>query len=382
MEKKISLFLAILTLGFAQQIFAQDENASANESERWSDFLPLNKELAGDADLPLPFGIGVTGYWQEQDMKTKSIGLPDINLLDVKLGIGALAIPGGAWDNILGAILAPSPAPPSTLMFTAGDISGPGGILDGLGTALGGFPDSFGTTATAGKVESEVNNYNVRLDAWVLPFLNVYGVAGKVNGENKVSGIEVDLSGIDPNYKPFVGQLVPSSFTLDYEGSVYGIGTVLAAGKGRYWGTIDYNFTRANLDISTSEIDTHTVTPRVGVKGEAGGIKGSLWIGSMFQRTDERQLGSLGFPSTNQTLDFSSLVVDPGTGTPMLPPETLEADVNAGDISASYDVVLEQEKEWNFLIGGSAQFSEQIHVSVEGGFGNRQQVMGNLTFRF
>ena len=101
MEKKISLFLAILTLGFAQQIFAQDDNASADDTERWSDFLPLNKELAGDADLPLPFGIGVTGYWQEQDMKTKSIGLPDINLLDVKLGIGALAIPGGAWDNIL-----------------------------------------------------------------------------------------------------------------------------------------------------------------------------------------------------------------------------------------------------------------------------------------
>ena len=75
MEKKISLFLAILTLGFAQQIFAQDENASADDSERWSDFLPLNKELAGDADLPLPFGIGITGYWQEQDMKaSKNIG--------------------------------------------------------------------------------------------------------------------------------------------------------------------------------------------------------------------------------------------------------------------------------------------------------------------
>jgi hypothetical protein len=349
-------------LGFAQQLFAQDANASADDTERWSDFLPLNKEMAGDADLPLPFGIGVIGYWQEQDMKTKSIGLPSINISNVLAAAAADA--GATWP----IALATNPAA--------------GAILTGLRTTLATLPSTFDATATAGKVESEVNNYNVRLDAWVLPFLNVYGVAGKVNGENKVSGIEVDVSGIDPRYEPFIRQLVPSSFTLDYEGSVYGIGTVLAAGKGRYWGTIDYNFTRANLDISTSEIDTHTVTPRVGVKGEAGGIKGSLWIGSMFQRTDERQLGSLGFPGTNQNLDFSSLVVDPGTGTPMLPPETLEADVNAGDISASYDVVLEQEKEWNFLIGGSAQFSEQIHVSLEGGFGNRQQVMGNLTFRF
>ena len=102
MEKTFSLFLAILTLGFAQQILAQDENASADDSERWSDFLPLNKELAGDADLPLPFGIGITGYWQEQDLKAKSIGL-DLDLQGLATGLGT-AITG--WT-------------------TAGDITGP-----------------------------------------------------------------------------------------------------------------------------------------------------------------------------------------------------------------------------------------------------------------
>ena len=106
MEKIVSLFLAILTLGFAQQVLAQDENASADESERWSDFLPLNKEMAGDADLQLPFGIGVTGFWQEQDLKSKNISLI----------IPAFVVPT-IWE---------------------------------------------GTTATPTNVESEVDNFNVR----------------------------------------------------------------------------------------------------------------------------------------------------------------------------------------------------------------------------
>ena len=72
----------------------------------------------------------------------------------------------------------------------------------------------------------------------------------------------------------------------------------------------------------------------------------------MHQRVDERQLGNL---------VFSSL---------------------AGDIPVSYDASFEQENEWNFLLGGSAGLSKQWNASIEGGFGDRKQVMGNLTFRF
>jgi hypothetical protein len=77
----------------------------------------------------------------------------------------------------------------------------------------------------------------------------------------------------------------------------------------------------------------------------------------MHQDIDEKQIGNLNFP-----------VTVPVVGTVSLP--------------VNYDARFEQEKEWNFLVGGSAQLSEQINISVEGGFGNRKQVMGNLTFRF
>ena len=300
MEKKISLFLAILTLGFAQQIFAEDDNASADDSERWSDFLPLNKELAGDADLPLPFGIGITGYWQGQDLKSKNISLI----------IPAFVVPT-IWE---------------------------------------------GTTATPTNIESEVDNFNVRLDAWLLPFLNVYGVAGKVDGENRVSDINVDNNWAGHPGGPAVTgtldalalEFKNNGFKLDYEGDVYGVGVILASQWGKYWGTIDYNFTQADLDISTSEIDTHTITPRIGRSGELGNIIGSLWIGAMYQAVDENHNGQ----------------------------------INQGGLDIQYTVLNEQENEWNFLIGGTAELSKQWNASIEGGLGERKQVMGNLTFRF
>jgi hypothetical protein len=333
MEKKISLFLAILTLGFAQQIFAQDENASADDTERWSDFLPLSKELAGDTDLPLPFGIGVIGFWQEQDLKPKSIGLNaalDAAVFDLT------AVGGTTNENLTFAL-----------------------PLD--------------ATATAGKVESEVDSYSGRIDSWIFPFFNLYGVFGRVDGKNSVSTFSANFDNTSANYLTTVGNAAAASsgpttvgqasaaylagieqqFTqfpaINYKGPIYGLGGILAYGKGKYWGTLDYNWVRADLDISRSEIDTITVSPRIGVNLEHDGKKTSLWVGAMYQEIDELQVGSVSVP---------------GLGT------------------IDYEVKLEDENQWNALIGGAFEVNKQFQVGIEGGFGDRKQVMGNLTFRF
>jgi|TARA_B110000438_G_scaffold48409_1_gene48766 hypothetical protein len=314
MEKKISLFLAILTLGFAQQIFAQDDNASADDTERWSDFLPLNKELAGDADLPLPFGIGITGYTQEQDMLTDSISITAINpivaVIDTNVVDGFLALVA-VPDLVAAAALAADPTSSTTIDLTAD------------------------------KVESDVEVRLVRLDAWILPFLNIYGVGGKVEGDNKVIGTthatSAAVTAALTNFPP-----------ISYEGDVYGAGVILAYSKGRWWGTLDYSYTEADLDISASEITTHTISPRIGTTGNIGNLKGSIWIGGMHQDVDEHQLGTVPFP-----------------------PATVD-----------YDVKQHAEEEWNFLVGGSLNLTKHIEIGAEGGFGDREQVMGNLTFRF
>ena len=53
-----------------------------------------------------------------------------------------------------------------------------------------------------------------------------------------------------------------------------------------------------------------------------------------------------------------------------------------GTQTISYDVKQEAEEEWNFLVGGSLDLSEQFNIAIEGGFGEREQFMGSLTFRF
>lgn len=302
MKSKPAFVLAFLTFLPGSFLAAQEDNATAAEPEeaRWSSFLPLNKELAEGRDLPLPFGIGVTGYWQEQGMKANSIGFD----------------------------LDPS----------------------GLNPLL----TTISATATATNVESELDNYNARVDAWILPFLNVYGVYGEVDGENTASGLALDA--VTTATLTGLGVTLPSSFTFSYDGDVYGFGLILAGEWGRVWGTLDYNFTQADLDISTSEIDTSTLTPRLGVRGNLGGVQGSLWLGAMYQDIDERQVGNLLFPATV------------GAATVNLP--------------VAYDVRLQQDEQWNFLVGAGAELSEQWNLSLEGGFGDREQFMGNLTFRF
>ena len=169
-------------------------------------------------------------------------------------------------------------------------------------------------------MESDFDNYNARVDAWILPFLNVYGVYGEVDGENTASGLA-----LDPATTAILAQRESpaSSFTFSYDGDVYGFGLILAGEWGRVWGTLDYNFTQADLDISTSEIDTSTLTPRLGVRGNLGGLQGSLWLGAMYQDIDEKQMGNLLFPATV------------GAATVNLP--------------VAYDVRLQQDEQWNFL---------------------------------
>lgn len=268
---------------------AEPAPAAAEDEARWSDFLPLNKEMAGDADLPLPLGIGVTIYNQDQDLKSKSI---------------SLAVP---------------------IMFI----------------------DHGVISAENAKVASEVDSKSLRLDAWVLPFLNVYGVVGDVDGKNTVAP-GLDIVGAPAALAALEAGIEASGFTLDYNGDFHGFGAVLAGQMGEYWGTIDYNFTETDLDISSSEIETHTITPRIGRSGTLGNAKGSLWIGAMRQKIDE---------------DFNG-------------------EMTFGGLDIGYKVKNEQEDEWNFLVGGSIELDEQADFALEAGFGDREQLMGSLTIRF
>ncbi|MCQ1872643.1 hypothetical protein NOH57_25670, partial [Escherichia coli] len=84
-------------------------------------------------------------------------------------------------------------------------------------------------------------------DAWVFPFMNLYGLLGKTTGQS-VSDIRVRTP-------LFTGGAFPGGgtqylkFRLDFQGSTYGVGTSLVGGMNNWFTSLDANYTQTRFDI-------------------------------------------------------------------------------------------------------------------------------------
>lgn len=109
------------------------------------------------------------------------------------------------------------------------------------GLALGNHAiptDTF--SIDAGHTREQSKTENLRLDMWVFPFLNIYGLVGHTRGSS-VSNESVDAApsrytGVDRIIASSVHQLYQSGelqdvdFTLDFKGTTRGTGITLAGG--------------------------------------------------------------------------------------------------------------------------------------------------------
>jgi len=259
-----------------------------------SDSLPLGKSLAAGHELPLPLGISANVFFMEQDMEAQSIA---VDIPPLPLPTGPLQLPPGL-------------------------------------------------PAESAKLESRVTTTTAKIDAWVLPFLNVYGVAGYVDGETTASGFSV--GGLPPE----LASLLPNSFAIAYSGSTYGVGGTLAAGYNQFFASLDANYTESDLDIGDSTIEAFVISPRIGITGDLGGLNGALYVGAMYQDVDEQQNGTVKFPIM-------------GTSVPV-----------------GYDVISAAKEEWNYLVGANLKASESWNYGIEVGFSDRTHVMATLNYRF
>ena len=291
------------------------------QADGLSDSLPLGKSLAAGQELPLPLGISANVFFLEQNMEAQSIA---IDLPPLSLPTGLLELPPGV-------------------------------------------------PAKATKLESRATSTTAKIDAWVLPFLNVYAVAGYVDGETSASGFslqsftseaffglpssaltqpqEAQLKGINDAIAGLAPYL-PDSFPLTYSGPVYGGGVTMAAGYNQFFASVDANYTESDLDIGDSTIEAFVISPRVGITGELGGLSGSLYVGAMYQDVDENQNGPASISLGGQS------------------------------VPVHYDVISQAEDEWNYLVGANLKASESWHYGIEVGFSKRTHVMATLNYRF
>ncbi|WP_066014316.1 hypothetical protein [Endozoicomonas atrinae] len=197
------------------------------------------------------------------------------------------------------------------------------------------------------RVEDDSQVSNIRLDAWVLPFMNVYLMAGYMEGKTLVDSTTV----FDPTPN-FPGGELSTSMTMyqKYYGINWGLGATLVYGKGPWVTTLDINASRAELNVVRSRVNAVMVTPRIGYTSRIGGFPVTWMAGVSYLWLDQRI-------TVEQQL--------PGVSEPMV----LELDVKA-------------DNPWSPTLGATIQFSNEFQGVLEAGFDGRQMLIGSLVYRF
>jgi hypothetical protein len=180
-----------------------------------------------------------------------------------------------------------------------------------------------------GKIENTATQFGVKADLWVLPFWNIHGILGTVDGTTIVN--------------PAVPLFDP--IEVNYDGVVYGVGSTLGYGQDWWFASVTGVITETELDSGMASVKSWLVTPKIGVRGE----KFEMWIGATFQHVDEQQSGVFNVPNLGMAI---------------------------------YDIELEAAELWNGQLGVRYAVTDSIFVTVEGGFGNRESILGHVEFRF
>ncbi len=183
------------------------------------------------------------------------------------------------------------------------------------------------------KVDNDTTSSHVALDYWVLPFLNVFVLGGKIDGTTTVKVSELNLG------------LPLSNIRVDYDGWMYGGGVTLAGGWDRIFVTASGYYTSTSLDATDSTVRAFVASPKVGYTFS----RTAVYVGAMYQDVEERHKGSYA---------VQGLGVVP------------------------FDVTLQQKEPWNYLAGVNIGLAEHWVLNMEAGFGERDTLLANLMYRF
>jgi hypothetical protein len=191
-----------------------------------------------------------------------------------------------------------------------------------------------------------------RADAWVLPFLNVYGLFGDTAGVTKPAIVFPD------------GEVVESK--VDYNRFSYGAGMTVAGGWKAFFMTLDANWTtgeiqsKENGQVGDKPIQTITFAPRLGMLMSSGRFgSGALWVGGMY------------LIATSEIHDHLDLSQNPRLANLI------------GKDSLNYSVRVEPKENWNLLIGGNWEINKRWSITAEvGGIQDRFHTIGAVMWRF
>jgi len=138
---------------------------------------------------------------------------------------------------------------------------------------------------------TDVKNINVKLDAWLLPFLNVYGIVGKVWNESETT-IDVTLP---PLVSGAPGRRFTTTVPTSIEGTVGGLGVTLAGGYKDFFGALDVNWAKADLGFD-ERFKAVISSARAGWNGSADGRPLRAWANVTYWDTFAVAKGTVANP--------------------------------------------------------------------------------------
>lgn len=144
------------------------------------------------------------------------------------------------------------------------------------------------------RATSDVFNANLKFDAWLLPFLDVYGLVGYVRNHSTSDAlITVPAPGPVPGSLQFEKQIDTS-----LDGVVGGVGLAVATGYRNFFLVLDASFIQSDLGFDNAFRAT-IATVRTGYRGRIRDMPLQIWLGvgdwdTAATATGHTDLGSLG----------------------------------------------------------------------------------------
>lgn len=369
-QTSLTLVLVVLThVMVSGQVYSNKEVGKKNQeyidslkATEWPYALPILGKKATKAgfNLPYPYGININYLWQESDL-----------IID-NLQIG--------FNN------APMRDMSEVVRFN-----------DATSTAQG---------------------VNFRPDAWLLPFLNVYGIFAFSRPSTTV-----DFEIFAPDAEGNWSSVMAMSTKAEFEATTLGFGLTPTIGVGGGWLALDMNFTWSDIPALKEPAFATVFGPRLGkafkLKKPESNI--AVWVGGFRLHLNTGTSGSL---PLNELIETEGLQARVNNGLDQVatkaseveswwnslsPPEQKNpvnvakyetanrALATAGTFLNGLDEALNDEQHatvqyaldkrpadmWNFTVGSQYQYNKHVMFRAEFGFlGSRQQLITGIQYRF
>jgi hypothetical protein len=285
-------WLLLLLLGATRPAAAQSpsmaDSVATTEPGKWPYTLPFLADMALERGYQLPLPLGISGVFTYVER--------DIDIDDIRVGINGAPLRSVSHFIDLGS-------------------------------------------------RSHVSVALARFDAWLLPFLNVYAMAGYVSNKTTTSGEVTVPRLIGPGTRSF-----KVSAKTELDGFVGGGGLTLAGGYRQLFFMGDANYSQTDIGFD-DRFRALLATVRVGWNGKILDVPTRLWVGGMYWGTHSTARATIDVPDVGGV----KFEADQGPAHPFNP-----------------------------VVGATATLFRRWDLFVEYGFNTKdmQSITAGLTFRF